>query len=299
MNGGHHTQTPPNAAQPESVQLILIRPQDFPFVEAFREIIDSLQQGFTELGIKFRQNINRIEPGAVPIILGAHHLTPETAVKLPPETILYNLENLVEGYPWFSEAYLDLLRRFAVWDFSAHNIDILGQRGITSATHVPIGYSQVLERIPRIDEDIDVLFYGVLSPRRKVVLEDLGVAGIRVVALNGVFGPERDAWIARAKIVLNLHAAEGGSFEAARVTYLLANAKTVVSECNRAGEIDADLATGLVATPTKSIVDECRRLLADPDRRTQIGTRGRELMRDPSRSIREILKRALAIQEPN
>lgn len=299
MNGGLHTQTQPDAAQLERVQLVLIRPRDFLFVEAFREVIDSLQQGFTELGIKCRQNINRIEPGALPIILGAHHLTPEIAEKLPSETILYNLENLVEGYPWFSEAYLDLLQRFAVWDFSAKNINILGQRGITGVTHVPIGYSPVLERIPRIDEDLDVLFYGIRSPRRQAALEDLGVAGIRVAALSGVFGPERDAWIARAKIVLNLHAAEGGSFEAARVTYLLANAKTVVSECNRAGEIDADLATGLVAAPRSSIVDECRRLLADPDERKQIGARGRDLMRNPSRSICGILGRALAIRKPD
>ena len=299
MNGGNHAQAQPDAAQLEHVQLVLIRPRDFVFVEAFREIIDSLQQGFTELGIKCRQNINRIESGAVPIILGAHHLTPEAAEKLPPKTILYNLENLIEGYPWFSEAYLDLLQRFAVWDFSANNIDILVQHGIAGATHVPIGYSPVLERIPKIDEDLDVLFYGILSPRRKAALEELGVAGIRIAALNGVFGPERDAWIARAKIVLNLHAAEGGSFEAARVTYLLANAKTVVSECNRPGEIDADLATGLVATPRSSIVDECRRLLADPDRRRQIGARGRDLMRDPSRSVCGILRRALAIRKPD
>lgn len=289
---------PTNAALPERVQLVLVRPRDFVFVEAFREIIDSLQQGFTELGIKCRQNINRIEPGAIPIVLGAHHLSPETAATLPSGSILYNLENLVEGYPWFSQTYLDLLKRFAVWDFSTHNIDILDRHGITGVAHVPIGYSSVLERIPKIDEDIDVLFYGILSPRRKVVLEALGFAGIHVAALNGVFGPERDAWIARAKIVLNLHAAEGGSFEAARVTYLLANAKTVVSECNRVEEIDADLAVGLVAAPRDSIVDECRRLLADPDGRRQIGARGRDLMRHSSRGIRGILERTLTCRMP-
>jgi hypothetical protein len=53
--------------------------------------------------------------------------------------------------------------------------------------HVPLGYATELPRISRATEqDIDVLFYGSLNPRRAAVLDQLRQAGLAVeFAFNG------------------------------------------------------------------------------------------------------------------
>ena len=51
---------------------------------------------------------------------------------------------------------------------------------------------------------IDVLFYGSVTPRRAQMLEALSKAGVNVTALYGVLGSKRDAYIDRAKVVLDL-----------------------------------------------------------------------------------------------
>ena len=102
--------------------------------------------------------------------------------------------------------------------------------GLPRPTYVPIGYVPELTRIAPAPEDIDVLFYGALSERRYAVLRDLHDRGLRVKWLLGAFGASRDAWIARSKIVINVHYWEAKIFEIARVSYLLANRRAVVSE---------------------------------------------------------------------
>jgi simple sugar transport system ATP-binding protein len=52
--------------------------------------------------------------------------------------------------------------------------------------------------------DIDVLFFGKVNPRRMVVLDSVTRAGIRLHVADGVYLADRDALVARAKIVLEL-----------------------------------------------------------------------------------------------
>ena len=278
---------------PKSYQLVLVRPANFVFVEAFREVMESVRAGFSELAIPCHAYTNRIASGAVPIVFGAHHLTPDDVACLPPETIIYNLEQMLEGYPWFIESYVDVLKKFLIWDFSTQNIALLKRLGIVNVRHVPIGYSPEITRIPQIEQDIDILFYGILSPHRQVHLRQFDAARLRVVVLNGVFGVERDAWIARAKLVLNLHNRPGGLFEGPRVCFLLANRKTVVSECDHPNEVDADLAPGLAAVPGRELVDTCRRLLADAGARADLSEKGYQLMTSPQRRASRILQNVL------
>ena len=71
----------------------------------------------------------------------------------------------------------------------------------------------------------------------------------RVRAESGVRGAERDALIARARLVLNLHFYPTAIFELVRVSYLLANGKAVVAECGPETEIDADIRARSRARP--------------------------------------------------
>src|SRR5580658_4511667 len=68
--------------------------------------------------------------------------------------------------------------------------------------HVPLGYVPELRRIQASKvQNIDVLFYGSLNERRSRILQALKDSGVKVHSAFGVYGKERDALIARSKIV--------------------------------------------------------------------------------------------------
>jgi len=258
-------------------QLVLIKPEGFDFVESFREVMEVLQEGLRTLGHSVRIQTNRIDPDDIAIIFGIHHLDPALVDRLPPQSIIYNLEQLAPGYPWFSDQYVKLLTRFRVWDYSARNVDYLRREGrSTAATHLPFRYSPCLTRVPAAqNEDVDVLFFGVKTERRRRVVQALVERGLNAVALTNVWGAERDAWIARAKVVLNMHQADIGEFESVRVLFLLANGKAVVSETAPGEQIDAALQGAFCAVPYDGLVEACIQLVADSEARFALQVRAK------------------------
>ncbi len=82
-----------------------------------------------------------------------------------------------------------------------------------------------------VPQDIDVLFYGSMCPRRWNIERDLRKQGINAIFRSfNLWGTERDSLIARAKIVLNIHFHSSCLFEYSRVLPLLSNRKFVISE---------------------------------------------------------------------
>jgi hypothetical protein len=141
---------------------------------------------------------------------------------------------------------------------------------------VPVGYAPVLSRIePRPHEDIDVLFYGDVSARRKRVLDAVSASGLNLVIASDVYGAERDALIARAKLVLNIHNHDGiKALETARVFYLLANRKAIVTELKPDVSIDEDLRRAMVGAPYADLVSACIDLAGDATRRAALAEAG-------------------------
>lgn len=258
-------------------QLVLVKPEGFDFVESFREVMEVLQEGLVTLGHAVRIQTNRIDPDGIAVIFGIHHLDPAQVDRLPPQSIIYNLEQLTPGYPWFSERYVKLLTRFRVWDYSARNVDFLRREmRSTAATHLPFGYSPCLTRVPSAPvEDVDVLFFGITTERRRQVLQDLVARGLNVVALNNIWGTERDGWIARAKVVINIHQTDIGEFESVRVIFLLANGKAVVSETAPGEQIDANLQGAFCAAPYEGLAAACMQLVADREARLALQLRAK------------------------
>lgn len=80
------------------------------------------------------------------------------------------------------------------------------------------------------DRDIDVLFYGSITPRRAAILESLTAAGIHVTALYGVLGAERDRYIDRAKVVLDLKQQGDEPDDQTRVFWSLSRGACTLSE---------------------------------------------------------------------
>ena len=97
-----------------------------------------------------------------------------------------------------------------------------------------------------------MLFYGMVNERRRQVLQNLE-SRCRLAVLTGVFGAERDALIARAKIVLNLHYYETCILEQTRVSYLLNNGACVVSEDSPSNPYEGMIATA----PREKLADLC------------------------------------------
>ncbi len=187
--------------------------------KAFEEIADGMQGGFRGLG--YETPIVHT-PTNKSLVFGAN-IQPSA---VPEGAVIFNLEQI--NTPWMKQEYLDLLRRNEVWDYSTTNIIGLRKHGI-EAKKCGVGYHECLRRIPRnVKPDIDVLFYGSENEKRKAVWDQITKTGIIGKWLFGVYGAERDEWIARSKMVLNTPFYDNGIFEIVRCSYLWANSKYVL-----------------------------------------------------------------------
>ena len=251
-------------------------PAQWVHVRAFDEVVDAIQAGLIQLGHSCERSVGLLAEGRTGIVFGAH-LLPSGAV-LPEDAILYNLEQIVEGSMWVTPSYLEMLRSHRVWDYSSRNVAALEEAGVLEATHVPIGYAKLLARVPRAEEDIDVLFYGVYNERRVAPLRRLAQRGWKVTWVNGVYGEERDRLIARARIVINLHFYSESRLEVARCFYLLANGRFVLSE-ESFDAWETGLAGGIAFAPYESIEEACAWYLEHPEERAAIAQAGRDLLR--------------------
>lgn len=254
-------------------QVTLIRPQGYPHTEAFREIAETLQFGLRSIGHTATISENVIDRSATNLLLGAHLLSTGDARLVPTGSIIYNLEQL--GGAQLQPAYYQLARQHRIWDYDQRNIEKWKTLHCAYApVHVPIGYVPELTRISATQpQDIDVLFYGSLNERRNRILYALKDLGINVHAVFGVYGRERDDLIARSKLVLNVHFYETKVFEIVRASYLLANSKAVVTECSPDAAMEKGLTDCVLALPYDSLVEGCRSLLQDEQKRRKLETR--------------------------
>jgi SAM-dependent methyltransferase len=257
--------------------ITLIRPAGYRHTEAFREIAETLQFGLHSIGHRAEIRENAIDSSATNIILGAHLLSTRDMGQFPERTIIYNLEQL--GGARLAPSFYELACRYPIWDYDLGNLEKWKSLQCKySPVHVPIGYVPELRRISaKQPQEIDVLFYGSLNERRNRILDQLRDSGIRVHKVFGVYGEERDSLIARSKLVLNIHYYETKIFEIARISYLLANGKAVVTEGLPNTAAEHGLEGGLLVVPYESLVDSCHRLLQHDEERRALESLGFEL----------------------
>ncbi|MEB3359761.1 MAG: hypothetical protein VKK04_23755 [Synechococcales bacterium] len=258
----------------------IINPPNYSHARAVWEVAETVHYGLQALGhdsvLTFetdlgddRQHITLL-PNLLVIYQGA----------LAPNTVLYNLEQVYPGSPWLQAPVMDHFLQYPLWDYSTANIHQFRQMGVSPVQHVPIGYVPELSRIPSVPEaeDIDVLFYGSINERRHQVLEALRKKNVNVEAIFGLYGQERDRYIARSKIVLNVHFYPAKVFEIVRVSYLLANRRFVISERGSDSTEEPSFASGIVFSDYENLVDTCLDFLNRPLDRQRIAQAGFELM---------------------
>ncbi len=149
------------------------------------------------------------------------------AYDAPPGAIIYNTEDVdvpANGATVVSSHDTRWGGR-EVWDCVEVNAKKLG------ATYVPIGYHPSMTRFaPAAVQDIDVLMYGCMNERRSKLLQELADRGLHVVHISGMYGAERDAVIARAKVVLNVSFNGEGAWPSHRAAHLVSNGVFMLSE---------------------------------------------------------------------
>lgn len=250
-------------------------------LEVFQEVIDVVAAGLHDIGYASCVKVNEFVPGENHIVFCPRLLRAEDVDRVPASTILYNFEPLSIPVHDVRRAFLShYVPRFRVWDYSAANVDYLTALGCR-ARHVPLGYAATLTRIERApQQDIDVFFYGDVSARRAAVIDGLRDTGLNVVVASDAYGRERDALIARAKVVLNVHNHDAiKALETPRVFYLLANGKAVVTERKADVEIEADIASAMAGAPYEGLVDACIDLVRDSGRRAHLEEMALECMK--------------------
>ena len=255
----------------------ILKIPDYPHTAAMADIAESLHYGLLELGLDSVLTADLSLPDRQYILLASNTLIfyPQ---QLPPNSILYNLEQIFPGSPWLQPILLDHFLQYPMWDYSKSNIAELHQMGITNVQHLPVGYVPQLTRTAVLqNEDIDVLFYGTINDRRRQVLSELEAKGAKVYSTSQTYGKQRDELIARSKIVLNLHFYVAKVFEVVRVSYLLANQKFVIAERSHTSE-EAEFSGGLVFAEYENLVETCLDYLARPNDRQRIAAAGFELM---------------------
>ncbi len=281
----------------ERFRVVLVVPAGNPYAEGLREVAESIAIGLERSGRVAGPVAGDVDPGAINVVLNPQLLRPEAARALPEGTILCNFEQVHGDSPWMRAGYVDLVRRHVTWDYSARNVEawrkwVPGARVV----HVPVGYVPELARIAPAAEDIDVLFYGTMNARRERVLKALEGKGLRVVNAFGRFGAARDALIARARLVLNVHYYDSRIFEMPRVSYLLANRKAVVCEVAGDTDIEDDMRDAVAGVPYDGLVERCVALAGDAAARRALAERGFEVF--SRRAEEEIVDRALSAAIP-
>jgi len=257
--------------------IVIVTRPGYVHSEAFREIAETIYFGLAASGEDVIWSDTAFVPGRMPIVFGANLVA--RSAELPANAIIFNLEQTDKSSTWLVEPYLTLLRTHQVWDYSKRNVEVFRSQGISDVRLVPVGYVPELERIVDAPKDIDVLFYGSMNSRRQLVIEQLRSAGVKVETVFGVYGGERDAMIARSRVVLNVHFYESKIFEIVRVSYLLANGVCVLSE-DGDDPMEEDFRDAVAFSPYDGLVERCLELLANDAVREEYGRRGREFMRD-------------------
>jgi SAM-dependent methyltransferase len=273
--------------------IVTVAPANYAHSGTWDEISETLCCGLRDLGYPVSSVRNDINTHAKNIFLGGNLITPDEVRLLPEDSIIYNFEQLSAESPWLNSAYKDLLTNFEVWDYSEKNIAFLKTLNPKFVPkHIPLGYAESLERIQKRNfEDIDVLFYGSINERRQRILDGLEAEGLHIKTLFGCYGAERDEFISRSKVILNVHFYDTKIFEIVRLFYVLANKKAVVSELCPDTELPEHLENAVCFADYESLVQRCKEVVSNTELRSRLEASGYMAIR--SQTQREILKQSL------
>ena len=155
----------------------------------------------------------------------------------------------------------------AIWEPYDSNRELLARFDLPPERlkKLSLGFHEKLmdieHRVPE-KKDIDVLFFGSVSPRRQAILQALS-QHCRVTGLLDAPAAFRNDLIARAKVNLNIHNSDQfRHLSLTRTTYLLNNRCVLVSETS---DTHPELRSLILEADYEQLVAECERALVRTD----------------------------------
>jgi hypothetical protein len=248
--------------------------------ETCGDIVEAFRLAAESLGYPTRFTPCCIVPGEINILFFFWDVPWEQIEQHHPDCIVVNFEPMVHGTHAWNERYLDVLKRCYLWEYSKSNFQRHRQLGYRNADYVALGWepgaAEILplaDILPDAQQDIDVVFFGSLTRRRIDILEGLMARGWRVEVNRGRAWTleERNGFMRRAKIVLNLHNWEASRVvEVPRLSILLRHRKAVVCELYPDSEVEAGVRNAVVGAPYERLIETIEQLLADAPRRAAL-----------------------------
>jgi predicted O-methyltransferase YrrM len=226
----------------------------------YNDNIKLLSYAFDDLGIEYSYSFNELRKEHNNILFQSQSTTEFSNYILDYTYIPFQMEQL-PFYPFHlpeSSGYMRLLRGATrIWDFSQFNIQFLNSIGINNVLHLPFAYHQKMEVIDfNKEKTTDILFYGELNQKRVNILNKLTELGYKATALTGVFGEERNRYIEKAKIILNISRFHTTLLEEHRLSFLLNNGCFIISEQIENME-NNPFGDGLVFSDYYKIIETC------------------------------------------
>ncbi len=260
------------------INICIIKPNNYIHSLAYLEIAELLHYSVLELNknSKISYNFIDINPKVKNIIFGAHLLNDDMINSIPGNTIIFNTEQIESiNDIWKRRILLLASKGIIFWDYSNHNLDLLLTKLNVKGRLFEIGFQKNLQRIKMNDnKEVDVLFYGSLNNRREKIINSLLKNNVKVKCLFGVYGKDRDDWIGKSKIVLNLHYYESKIFEIVRIFYLLTNAIPIVSEVDENTKLNNNYLKGIKGSNYEDVEKNILSLLENEKERKLIGLNG-------------------------
>lgn len=264
--------------------LVRIVPDNGFYVHAqvFHEIEAAMFFSLQRLGYDVTNSVNDFIPDRRNIVFGMHHC-PVDVVRhdIPKDTIIYSLEQMrdePECLRWCRK-----YRGLEVWDYSMRNVEVLRKVGVENIKHCKVGYVPEIsyfERNKPEDRDIDILAYLSPSPRRTRIMEQFANnKKINFVAIQSVYGEERDNYIKRAKLVINLHNHNNEIFEIIRVSHLIQNQVPVLCERNDNTDFPEYMEGSVFTSTYNRFVDTAYKLLKKPEELDEQAEKGLEIFK--------------------
>jgi hypothetical protein len=155
----------------------------------------------------------------------------ETHSKMPKRYIHYQLEQLKSTF--FNDKRLQQLKNAEqIWEFSIVNsIKYSNLIETNKINFMPVPFTQLYEdKIYNFEDcEYDIFFFGSLNERRYNILKALNTK-YKLFFKSNIFEKERDEYIKKSKIILNLHYYDFASLETPRINEILQYNKLILSE---------------------------------------------------------------------
>ena len=121
-------------------QIVVPSVRGWPHGQMYKEVAETLVHGFKALKHQAEISLNDFTNDATNVVLGSYDLPDAMALNLPPEAVLYNLEQIRDELLVTRPHFKAMLARHEVWDYSRQNVERL--RGINHT--YPLGSGRPL-----------------------------------------------------------------------------------------------------------------------------------------------------------